>query len=160
MPTTAAHRSAKLLAAILIAAPVLELDGAGPLLVVLEPVDDELEEVDEDEDEEEEVVRVAWLMVVFLDRAVPVAAEPEPTAPVPTIAVPDVMVVVALPADEGVVLLLPLPLTPMTPPEAGFVGTDDELPVLEAAADDEVARAETARVGPLVAPPVRVIMPV
>ena len=156
MPTTAAHRSAKLLVAIVIAALVLELDGAGPLLVVLEPVDDELEEVDEDEEEEEEVVRVAWLRVVFLDRAVPVAAEPEPTAPVPTTAVPDVMVVVALPAEEGVVLLLP----PTTPPEAGFVGTDDELPVLEETVDDEEARAETARVGPLLAPPVRVIMPV
>ena len=139
----------------MIAALVLELEGAGPLLVVLEPVDDEPEEVDEDE--EDEVVSVAWLKVVFLDKAVPVAAEPEPTAPVPA-AAPDAAVVVALPADEGVVLLL-LPLPATTPPEAGFVGTDDELPVLEVE-DVEEARAETARVGPEVAPPVRVIMPV
>lgn len=156
MPTTAAHRSAKLLVASVIAALVLELEGAGPLLVVLVPVDSEPDDVEEAEEVDEEV-RVAWLSVVFLDKAVPVAAEPEPTAPVPT-AAPDGAVVVALPAEEGVVLLLPLP--PTTPTEAGFVGTDDELPVLEAVEDDEEARAETARVGPEVAPPVRVIMPV
>ena len=138
----------------MIAALVLELDGAGPLLVVLEPVDDEAPE-EVDEDEEEDVVRVAWLMVVFLDKAVPVAAEPVPMAP-ELIATPDVMVVVALPAE--LLLLLPLPAT--TPPEAGFVGTDDELPVLEEVEDVEEARAETARVGPEVAPPVRVIKPV
>jgi hypothetical protein len=137
------------------AALVLELEGAGLLLVVLEPVDSELDDVEDTEVDEE--VKVAWLMVVFLDKAVPVAAEPEPTAPVP-IAAPDGAVVVALPADEGVVLLLPLP--PTMPPDAGFVGTDDELPVLEPAEADEEVRAETARVGPLVEPPVRVIMPV
>ena len=146
-----------LVASVIVA--LLELEGAGPLLVVLVPVDSEPDDVEDAEevDEVDEEVKVAWLMVVFLDKAVPVAAEPEPTAPVP-IAAPDGAVVVALPAEEGVVLLLPLP--PTTPPDAGFVGTDDELPVLEAVEDDEEARAETARVGPLVAPPVRVIMPV
>ena len=145
-----------MLVASVIAALVLELEGAGLLLVVLEPVDSEPDDV-EDAEEVDEEVKVAWLMVVFLDKAVPVAAEPEPTAPVP-IAAPDGAVVVALPAEEGVVLLLPLP--PTMPPDAGFVGTDDELPVLEPAEEDEEARAETARVGPLVEPPVRVIMAV
>ena len=145
-----------MLVAIVIAALVLELDGAGPLLVVLVPVDSEPDDVEDAEDLDEEV-RVAWLMVVFLDRAVPVAAEPEPTAPVP-IAAPDGAVVVALPAEEGVVLLLPLP--PTTPPGAGFVGTDEAPLEVEEVEDDEEARAETARVGPLVAPPLRVIMPV
>ena len=144
-----------MLVAIVIAALVLEVDGAGPLLVVLVPVDSEPDDVEDAEDLDE--VKVAWLMVVFLDRAVPVAAEPEPTAPVPT-AAPDGAVVVALPADEGVVLLLPLP--PTTPPEAGFVGTDEAPLEVEEVEDDEEARAETARVGPLVAPPLRVIMPV
>ena len=140
----------------MIAALVLELDGAGPLLVVLVPVDSEPDDVEDAEDLDEEV-RVAWLKVVFLDRAVPVAAEPEPTAPVPIVA-PDGAVVVALPAEEGVVLLLPLP--PTTPPEAGFVGTDEAPLEVEEVEDDEEARAETARVGPLVAPPLRAIMPV
>ena len=126
-----------------VTAALFELDGAGPLLVDV-PVEEpdevaaaEEEDVDEDEDE----VRVAMLIVLFLLMAVPVAAEPEPTAPVPAAAV-----VVALPAA----VLVPLPLLeppPTTPPEAGLVGTDE---VVELAAEEAEARAETATVGPLV----------
>ncbi len=148
----------------MIAALVLELEGAG-LLPVLVPVDDEPEDVvaaadEEEEEAADEEVRVAMLMVVFRDNAVPVAAEPEAPAPVP--AAPLAAVVVALLAEE-VVLLLPEP-PPITPPEAGFVPTVEvALTLALVAVDDEeedVARAETARVGPEVAPPVRVIMPV
>ena len=137
----------------MIAALVLELDGEG-LLLVLVPVD-ELEDVAAaDDDDEEDEVRVAWLMVVFRDMAVPVAAEPEAPAPVPTGAA----VVVALPEEEVPLLLEP---PPTTPPEAGFMPTVEvALTLALVEVEDEEARAETARVGPLVEPPVRVIMPV
>lgn len=140
----------------MIAALVLELDGEG-LLLVLVPVD-ELEDVaaaDDDEEEVDEEVRVAWLIVVFRDRAVPVAAEPEAPAPVPTA---PAAVVVALPEEEVPLLEPP----PTTPPEAGLVPTVEvalTLALVEVDEEDD-ARAETARVGPVVAPPVRVIMPV
>ena len=147
----------------MIAALVLELEGAG-LLPVLVPVDDEPEDVVAAADEEaaDEEVRVAMLMVVFRDNAVPEAAEPEAPAPVP--AAPLAAVVVALPEAEAVLLLLLPEPPPITPPEAGFVPTVEVALTLALVAvdDDEedVARAETARVGPEVAPPVRVIMPV
>ena len=138
----------------MIAALVLELDGEG-LLLVLVPVDelDEVAAADDDDDGEDEEVRVAELMVVFRDMAVPVAAEPD--APVPTAAG---AVVVALPEEEVPLLLEP---PPTTPPEAGFMPTV-EVALTEALVevDDEEARAETARLGPLVEPPVRVIIPV
>ena len=141
-----------MLVASVIAALVLELDGEG-LLLVLVPVDELDEVAAADDDEEDEEVRVAELMVVFRDMAVPVAAEPD--APVPTAAG---AVVVALPEEEVPLLLEP---PPTTPPEAGFMPTV-EVALTEALVevDDEEARAETARLGPLVEPPVRVIIPV
>lgn len=160
-PTTAAHRSAKLLAAAT-TAPLFELDdGAGPLLVVLPPevlVAAADEDVDEDVDDE---VRVAMLMVLFRCKAVPVAAiplAPEPTAPVPTAPVPTApvptAVVVALAMTTGVVvvvLLLEEP-PPMTPPD------DAELVVAAEDADAELEVDETLEEE--LEPPVRVIMPV
>ena len=122
---------------------------------MLVPVDelDEVAAADEDEEDEEDVdVRLAWLMVVFRDMAVPVAAEPD--APVPTAAG---AVVVALPEEEVPLLEPP----PTTPPEAGFMPTVEvALTLALVEVDEEEARAETATVGPLVEPPVRVIMPV
>ena len=140
----------------MIAALVLELDGKG-LLLVLVPLDDLEDAADEEVEEEEDEleVSVATLMVVLRDRAVPVAAEPEAPAPVPT--APAAVVVALL--EEEVPLLLEPP--PTTPPEAGFVPTVEvALTLALVEVDEEEARAETARVGPLVAPPVRVIRPV
>lgn len=87
-PTTAAHKSAKLLAAVT-AAPLPD-DGA----LSLESESDEVV-VAEDEEAVEERVRVAELMVLLRYKAVPVAAlplapTPVPTTPVPTTPVPTI----------------------------------------------------------------------
>ncbi|MCJ1278569.1 hypothetical protein MMC21_006386 [Puttea exsequens] len=162
-PTTAAHRSAKLLAAEMIVA--LELDeGAGPLLVVLAAVDvaaalEELEELDELE-ELEVLESVGRLMVVLRWRAVPVAAEaPEPTAPVPAAAaeVGVAVVLLALRLEavttlEPALALLPEEPPPMTLPDDGLLVVTDE-PALHTALPEAVAVPEEL-------PPVREIMPV
>jgi len=158
-PTTAAHNSAKLLAAAT-TAPLFELDdGAGPLLVSLPVV---VAAADELADED---VRVALLIVVFLCIEVPVAALPLAPTPVPTTPVPTgAAVVVELAVTTGVVEFV---LPPRAPPvgadaatvEAATVAVDET----EAETEEDETEAETEEdetVEKELEPPVRVIMPV
>lgn len=159
-PTTAAHRSAKLLAAATAAPlPAADEEPLSPLALL------ESDEVDVADDEEavEERVRVAELMVVLRYMAVPVAAlplapAPVPTAPVGTTPVPKICVAIVLVLTAAVVVTLALAtgttdgvLIAATADEMTDA-TDDAADTADDVADEPEDEADR--------PPVRVIRPV
>lgn len=148
--TTAAHRSAKLLAAAT-TAPLFELDDGAVAPLVPLPLDEVVAAADEEEAEEE--VRVAELMVVFRYMAVPVAAlplapapdptAPVPTAPVPTAPVPTMAVAVAFALTTAVVVIFlldepePPTMTLLEDDELEGVAAEEAVDETDDATDDE-----------------------
>jgi len=151
-PTTAAHKSAKLLAAVT-AAPLPAVDEGA--LSLLESESDDVV-VAEDEEAVEDRVRVAELIVLLRYMAVPVAAlplapTPVPTAPVPTTPVPTIWVASVLVLTTAVVVTLTL-ATGITDGELNEATADEAADAI----DDAVVESEDEADRP----PDRVICPV